>query len=213
MDDFIVRRNNTERKFKLVPTGSHLGRCYRLVDLGTQKTDYMGTMKAQRKIMIGWELFGEDDKGNPLLTDDGKPMAIFKNYTMSWADGATLRKDLQSWRNKAFSAKEMDEFDLKTVIGVYCMINVVHKATENNVYANVGGVGPVPTLIKQAGLPEPVNENQIFMISNPNMKIFETFGEGLRHKIESSPEWQMRGSRKATQAPSGFDDMNDDVPF
>jgi len=43
--------------------------------------------------------------------------------------------------------------------------------------------------------------------------MFETFGEGLRHKIESSPEWQRRNSKKVTQAPSGFDDMNDDVPF
>jgi len=213
MDDFIVRRNNTERKFKLVPTGSHLGRCYRLVDLGTQKTDYMGAMKAQRKIMIGWELFGEDDKGNPLLTDDGKPMAIFKNYTMSWADGATLRKDLQSWKDKEFSAKELEEFDVKTIIGGYCMINVVHKATENNVYANVHSITQVPNLIKQIGLPKPVNENQIFMISNPDMKMFETFGEGLRHKIESSPEWQRRNSKKVTQAPSAFNDMDDDLPF
>jgi hypothetical protein len=212
MDDFVVKRTSASRKFKLVPAGSHLARCYRLVDLGTQKTEYLGTPKINRKIMLGWELFGEDEDGQPLVTEENKPMAIFKNYTMSWADMSTLRKDLQSWRNKAFTPKEMDEFDLKTIVGAYCMLNVVHKSTENNIYANVGGIGPVPTIIKQAGLPSPVNENQIFMISKPDMRIFETFGEGLRNKIESSPEWQMRNKR-VVQVPSAFDDMSDDVPF
>ena len=51
--------SNQERQFKNVPAGSHLGRCYRIVDLGSQKVEYMGETKVQRKIMLSWELFQE----------------------------------------------------------------------------------------------------------------------------------------------------------
>jgi hypothetical protein len=48
--------------------------------------------------------------------------------------------------------------------------------------------------------------------------MFETFGKGLRAMIEESPEWQALQGRKAVPTPvkappSGFDDMEDDLPF
>jgi hypothetical protein len=203
--------SNQERQFKNVPSGSHLARCYRIVDLGSQKVEYMGETKIQRKIMIGWELFGQDDEGAELVTEDGKPMAIFKNYTLSWSENANLRKDLQSWRNKPWTDAEARRFDLKTIIGAYCMLNVIHREVNGKTYANVATIGPVPSLIRQAGLPKAVNKNQLFMITEPDMDMFETFGKGLKEKISSSPEWQARG-----YAPVKTDtiaEMADDIPF
>lgn len=203
--------SNQERTFKNVPAGSHLGRCYRIVDLGSQKSEYMGEIKIQRKIMVGWELFGEDDEGVSLLTDDGKPMAIFKNYTLSWAENATLRKDLQSWRNKPWTDSEAKRFDLKSILNQYCMLNVIHKDSNGKTYANVATISPVPSMIKQAGLPKPVNANQIFTLAEPDMVLFETFGKGLKDKIMNSPEWTMYASRNPMKAPIA--DMVDDLPF
>ena len=60
---------NTGGDFKPAPAGSHLARCYRIIDLGTQKVVWKGTEKAMKKIIIGWELHGEDADGKPLLTD------------------------------------------------------------------------------------------------------------------------------------------------
>jgi hypothetical protein len=203
--------SNQERTFKNVPSGSHLGRCYRIVDLGSQKSEYMGEIKVQRKIMVGWELFGEDDEGLPLLTDDGKPMAIFKNYTLSWAENATLRKDLQSWRNKPWTDSEAKRFDLKSILNQYCMLNVIHKDSNGKTYANVATISPVPSMIKQAGLPKPVNANQIFTLAEPDMVLFETFGKGLKDKIMNSPEWTMYAGRSPEKASMA--DMADDLPF
>jgi hypothetical protein len=202
--------SNQERNFKNVPTGSHVARCYRIVDLGSQKSEYMGETKVQRKIMIGWELFGEDETGQPLTTDDGKPMAIFKNYTLSWSENANLRKDLQAWRNKPWTDSEARRFDLKSILGAYCMLNVIHREVNGKTYANVATISPIPTLIKQAGLPKPVNANQLFTISEPDMALFETFGKGLKEKISQSPEWQARG---VTAPTGGFEDMDDSIPF
>ena len=206
--------SNQERQFKNVPAGSHLGRCYRIVDLGSQKVEYMGETKVQRKIMLSWELFGQDDEGADLVTDDGKPMAIFKNYTLSWSENANLRKDLQSWRNKPWTDAEARRFDLKTIIGAYCMLNVIHREVNGKTYANVDTIGPVPSLIRQAGLPKAVNKNQLFMITEPDMDMFETFGKGLKEKITSSPEWQARGYVPVkTDKTETIAEMEDDVPF
>jgi hypothetical protein len=79
-------------------------------------------------------------------------------------------------------------------------------------------INPVPVAIKKAGLPEGFNKLAMFVIENPDMELLETFGNGLKEKIMSSPEWRARSgdqpvARKPTNNGSGFDDMDDDVPF
>ena len=201
--------NKQESNFKMVPAGSHLARCYRIIDLGSQKIEYMGETKIQRKVMLGWELFGEDTDGTPLKMDDGRPMGIFKNYTLSWAEMSTLRKDLQSWRGKPWTDAEARRFDLKSILGGYCMINVIHRDSNGKTYANVAAIAPVPSIIKSAGLPSPVNVNQLFTIAEPDMDLFETFSKNLQEKIFNAPEWK---SKPATAIHS-IADMDDDVPF
>ena len=176
--------------FERCPAGMHPARCYRIVDLGTQKTEYMGQVKHLHKIMIGWELHGVDDSGRPLKMSDGRPFGMFKNYTLSWSEKANLRLDLQSWRGKPFSPEEMRKFDLKNVLGAWCMINVIERQGQNgSIYANVGGVTPVPAIIKNNGLPTPVNKLELFTLQEPDFDLFATFSENLKVKITASPEW------------------------
>jgi hypothetical protein len=216
---FIVENTSSGGDFTPVPAGLHLARCYRIVDLGTQSTEYMGETKHQRKIMLGWELHGKDDEGNELVTGRGDPLAIFKNYTLSWNDKANLRIDLQGWRNKPFSEEEMRRFDISSVLGAWCMLNVVQRPGKNGkMYSNVGSIAPVPSVVKQGGLPPAVNVNQLFRLAEPDHELFDTFGKGLKEKIQASPEWQALQARKGAQKPdkapsSGFDDMDDDLPF
>jgi len=201
--------------FERCPSGMHLARCYRIVDLGTQKSEYMGQVKYLHKLMIGWEIHGTDDKGNPLKMMDGRPFAIFKNYTLSWSEKANLRLDLQSWRGKPFTQEEMRRFDLKNVLGAWCMINVIERAGQDGkMYTNVNGVTPVPAIIKQNGLPAAVNKNELFNISEPDMAMFNSFSDHLKKKIEASPEWQKRTqSEPASQEPEYLGEPADDIPF
>ena len=220
---FIVEDNGGD--FERCPAGMHLGRCYRIVDLGTQKAEYMGQIKFLHKIMIGWEVHGTDDAGKPILMKDGRPFAMFKNYTLSWSDKANLRLDLQSWRGKPFSQEEMRKFDLNNVLGAWCMLNVIEKPAKdgNKIYANVSTVSPVPSIYKQNGLPAPVNPNQIFNLQNPDMDIFGTFSDNLKAKIQSSPEWEKYISAQGEQyakeqsdsanSKQAFNDMDSDIPF
>lgn len=216
---FIVENTAPAGDFKTVPAGLHLARCYRIIDLGTQRSEYEGVEKHQRKIMLGWELHGKDDEGNELVTDRGDPLAIFKNYTLSWNDKANLRIDLQNWRNKPFTSAEMQRFDIQSILGAWCMLTVIQRPgkTGKN-YANVKAVAPVPSVIKSAGLPPAVNVNQVFRLAEPDYELYDTFGKGLKAMIEASPEWQALQDKKSAPKPvkapsSGFDDMEDDLPF
>jgi hypothetical protein len=207
--------------FERTPSGMHLARCYRIIDLGTQKSEYMGQVKYLHKIMLGWEIHGTDDSGKPIKMNDGRPFAMFKNYTLSWSEKANLRLDLQSWRGKPFTQEEMRKFDLKNILGAWCMINVIERQGQNgNTYSNVDSVTPVPPMIKQNGLPQPVNKNEIFNLQEPDWAIFETFSDNLKQKIIASPEFEKakKGDdyQKNAIAESNSHqavEEDDDIPF
>ena len=213
MSFFVEDKGN----FETTPTGNHLARCYRIVDVGTQKSEYMGQIKYLRKVMLGWEVHVADDDNKPIKMKDGRPFAIFKNYTLSWADKATLRLDLASWRNKPFSQDELRKFDLKTILGHFCMLNIIERpGKDGKSYTNVAGITPVPAIIKQQGFPEGVNVLEIFQLDNPDYDMFEKFSDNLKKKIESSPEWvkltKAPTQEKASTAAS-FVEEDSDVPF
>lgn len=212
---FVVE--DTGGSFERCPSGMHLARCYRIIDLGTQKSEYMGQVKYLHKVMLGWEIHGSDDAGEPLKMNDGRPFAIFKNYTLSWSEKANLRLDLQSWRGKQFSQEEMRKFDLKNILGAWCMLNIIDRVgTDGKTYTNVNGITPVPSVIKQNGLPAAVNPNEIFNLQDPDWNMFEGFSENLKKKIIASPEFNKAKGGSAPQAKepaAQYPDQDDDIPF
>lgn len=203
--------------FKRVPPGVHIGRCYRIIDLGTQEEEYQGEVKLMQKLAVYWELHGEDEQGQPLLMDNGEPMVIWQEYTKSLGQKAKLRAVLESWRGKPFTDAELKGFDVSKLLGAYCMVNVTHKVSgSGKTYAQVSSVTPMPAALKNSK-PAPVLENQIFDIDNPDERLFVTLHEKLQEKINNSME--RKGGNRAQSAPSrGHAEADippepEDVPF
>jgi len=202
--------------FEACPSGMHLARCYRIVDLGTQKSEYLGQVKFLHKIMLGWEIHTTKDDGTALKMRDGRPFAMFKNYTLSWSEKANLRLDLQSWRGKPFTQEEMRRFDLETVLGAWCLLNVIERpGKDGKTYVNIDTVTPVPQMMKKSGLPEGINAIEMFNLENPDMKMFEAFSDNLKVKIMASPEFnKAKGGNNSTSPVTSIDDdMDSDIPF
>lgn len=203
--------------FKRVPPGAYIGRCYSLVDLGTQLTTGQYGEKLQHKLRIGWELFGEDENGEPLTIEvDGKtmPLTITKGYTVSLHEKAGLRRDLAAWRGKDFTDEEAKGFDVSKLIGAYCMVNVTTSETNGKTYSNVVGLTPLPGALKNAK-PAPVHTPVLFDLDKPDMEVFGKFHEKLQDAIKRSPEWaKAANSASGVQHDaSGFDTMDSDPPF
>ncbi len=169
--------------FELVPAGVYLARCYKMVDMGTQKvvSKKFGT-KEVRQVILYWELL-QDDDGGKVAMEDGRPFSISKTYTLSMNSKANLRADLNSWRGVPFTDAEAEGFDITNLLDKYCKLQVVHNKSGDKVYANVGSI---MTTKKTA---EGVNEVVGFSISDPDMEVFAKLPEWLQGKIRESAEW------------------------
>lgn len=123
--------------FVLAPAGAHPAVCCDVVDLGVLKVTYGGKEKQQHKIRIVWQL----DELDP----SGKPFRVQKRYTLSLHEKAGLRKDLESWRGKAFKESDLTEgFDVERLLAVGCFLNVNHESKAGATYANITAIMPLP---------------------------------------------------------------------
>ena len=56
--------------FTPAPEGTHVARCVRLIDLGTQHGEYLGQATVRNQVMVMWEL------PNTKMPSDGLPFLI-----------------------------------------------------------------------------------------------------------------------------------------
>jgi hypothetical protein len=201
----IVTGSAPVKEFKIAPTGSHLARLYRIIDLGTQKSEYMGKVNMLRKVKFFWELHGDD-----LKTDEGKPLIQTRNYTLSLGEKASLRKDLESWRGKSFTDDELRGFDLTNLLDKWCMITVQHRESNGKTYADAVAVTPVPAVVAKAGLPEGVNTTLLFDMQKFDQAVFDGLSDGLKNQIMQSSEFQNK-NRKVHNAIEDDEDLS--IPF
>lgn len=204
----------TNTGFKPTPPGVYMGRCYRIIDLGTQETTWQGNVKHQPKVLLSWEIHGEDENGKPLLTDDGRPLMASKRFTASLTEKAALKDFIESWRGRPFTAAELKGFAVKSLLGQWGMINITEEVRDGKTYSNVDSVMPLPPALRKV-LPEGHNVLGMFSMSQftPDMMdLFNTFGKGLQEAIKASPEWAALHEAPAKQA-SSLDDTDDDIPF
>lgn len=210
----VARQNSTNSDFKLPPAGSFSARLYRLIDIGTQTTEWMGKKKMQRKIIAMFELHGEDNDGQPLVTNDGKPLVVSKRYTLSLDEKATLRKDLEAWRGRAFTQEELDGFNLEVLLGKFCMVSITHTEHDGKQYANISSISQVPSALKKLGEPKGINDLMIFTLDKFDQGKFEKLSEGLQSVIAKSAEY--RNIFEPNSPPivsSPMDEMDDPIPF
>ena len=119
------------KTFEPAPAGTHQAVCVDVIDKGMVETQF----GKKHKIDMAWQIAE--------LRNDGKPFLVFKRYTLSLHEKANLRHDLQSWRGKPFTPEEEARFDVETVIGANCLINVQHHQVGDKTYANVMSVMPL----------------------------------------------------------------------
>ena len=189
--------------FEQCPAGSFAARCYQIIDLGHQTFEWKGEAKVAPKVRITWEL-------NEMMSD-GRPFSISREYTASIGDKANLRKDLEAWRGRPFSAEELRNFSLENVLGAPCLLGVVHKPSKDGskVYANVGSVMALP---KGMAAPELVNPAVKFDIGTFDQKVFDSLSSYVQKKILMSKELEENGiPQSSSQDEPVIEDES--VPF
>ena len=192
--------------FEQAPVGSHVARCVKIIDIGTQKGEYQGQANIRRQCIVGWELPNELMKEGDHA---GKPFTVSRFYTASLGEKANLRKDLENWRGRAFTEQELMGFASKNILGKPCMLSVTHNDKGK---ARVTGVMALP---KGMQVPDQINPSVYFSLDEFDQAVFDALSDGYKKLIQSSPEYQHIANGPApTKKPAGaFDDMADDIPF
>lgn len=195
--------------FTPVPEGTHFAVCDMVVDLGKQRTTYMGDTTIKHQVYIRWQIPAErtewtDGEG---VKHEG-PMVIGKTYTSSLSEKANLRKDLQAWRGRAFSEDELKRFDISKLLGAPATISVTHKPRESGgVYANVTSIGGLPK-----GLDKPQVEGEPFIYGDEDAEAYERLPKWLKEKVDGRVQ-DVEPEVADERNPPAYADLDDEVPF
>lgn len=181
--------------FEPAPQGTHISRCYMIVDEGIQETKY----GPKHMVRIGWELPNE-------LMKDGRPFVVSKEYNASLHPDTNLAKDLIAWRGKSFTEDELSGFDIFKVIKAPCMLTIIHNIKNEKTYANITSVTAIP---KGTQVPELINNPLVFSITEPDEIMFKALPEWLRKKINRTASSQTSQSENPA---AGVDD-DSSIPF
>jgi hypothetical protein len=192
---------------ELIEAGNYVARCYRMVEIGTVEEEFLGVKKNMHKVRIGWELPTELKVFNPEKGE--QPCVIDKEYTLSLADKANLRKDLQSWRGKAFTEEEAEAFDITKLLGVPCMLNIIHvqgKKDPTKTYQAIGSVSPMP---KGLVCPPQFNETFVFDFENFDELKYNGLPDFIKEQIVKTPEYKEAISQTIEATPFLENNEND----
>jgi hypothetical protein len=199
------------------PEGVHRAVCYAIYDIGTQEG---GNFGPKRQVVFQWELSDE-----PM--EDGRPFAVSETYSLSMNEKANLRKKLEAWRGKSFTDKEAREFDVSSMLGKPCQIQIAHKeSSKGGVFANVTAIMALP---KGMSRPEKVhNELRTYTITDgeippntPDWIVGKINGCSERklqdeYGIRPGNSSSMPASGTASVSPAQTivdDDDDDSIPF
>src|ERR1700683_3019969 len=169
---------------QLPPGGTHVARCYQIIDLGTQAGEYMGKPNRKRKVRITWELPDEKAVFNP---DNGEqPFVVSKTYTLSLNEKSALRHDLEAWRGKAFTADELKRFELDGLLGAPCLLTIIHQTKGEKTYANINGLA---RLTKGMKCPPAINPPVLYEVAMGRNAVFSGLPDWMRETIGKCEEW------------------------
>lgn len=198
-------KEDSNSSFAQAPAGTHVARCIRIIDIGTQPAgEWQGKITpARNQVIVMWELPGEmmdaDDQGNC------KPYIVSRFYTNSLYEKSALYGDLVSWRGRDFTPDEKAGFDLQNILNAPCLVTVTHNEAGK---AKVTGVAK---LVKGMDCPPAYNDVWSFWIEEWDEARFSAMSDGIKKLITGSAEFKAMatGAKPAAQQS----DADDSIPF
>lgn len=187
--------------FEMCPVGNFAGRCYMVVDLGMREKggQFPGLAHQMR-----WSFEVDERMSN------GEPYSISEILTISLGKKAKLRERLKTWRGRDFTEQELAGFDLKKVVGVPCLLNVVHNESGGKTYANIASITPLPKGMKA---PEPFNKPLTWEFGDDERDL----PDWLRKFLGTDPDGPAQTASDPTASyqsvPAGDDFDDDEIPF
>jgi len=127
MPSYIVN----ETTYELPPVGLHAGVCVDYIDEGFKPTQF----GEKHKVRYVFQIEEKNSKGYR------HTVSAWFNFSMH--ENSSLRQFLEQWRGRPFTEAEINKppgFDLESVVGVSCALNIIHNDSNGKTYANISSI-------------------------------------------------------------------------
>jgi|SRR6185503_3616696 len=193
-------------EFKSVPSGSHIAVCNLVADLGMQPGSASYPAPKQ-KVFIRFEIPAERVE----YEKDGRkisgPAVIGAFFTASMHEKATLRNRLEGWRGRMFTDEEAGNFDVSTILGKPCMLNVVENSVGDKTYTNIASISPLPR-----GVAAPIAENKLLYYAEDDKRDYDLLPDWIKEKIDKQLTKRPEPTTNYHHSDS-VEITDDDIPF
>lgn len=214
----MIAKDNGGVSIPPLEDGVYLAVCSGLIDLGIQKSEQF--KNESRKMMIQYQIIGEDIEFN------GETIArkMHKQYGFSLGSKSNLRKDLESWRGKAFTDEELKGFNMTNIMNVPCQLQIINKErVGKSNYNDIAGIMALPKGQKV----EKLTEEQLIMLDLEDVNTFKYFKDipkWIQDRIKQAVNYEESGLKKYVEENIKEDDDEvdgeyitvedtDDLPF
>jgi hypothetical protein len=144
LDNLVIKREETTSNNFLASENNHVAVCIGVWRLGKRKRVFKGEEKIQHQVMLMWEVDEEMETGEY----KGKNKTVNLTTTYSFNSLSRLSKIIEAWRGKLTPEELKGGFDLNILVGLPCMLNVLHTESNGKTYANVDTVTKLPAGMK-----------------------------------------------------------------
>jgi len=213
----MIAKDNGGASIPPLEDGVYLAICSGLIDLGIQKSEQFNN--ESRKMMIQYQIIGEDIEFN------GETIArkMHKQYGFSLGSKSNLRKDLESWRGKAFTDGELQGFNMTNIMNVPCQLQIINKErVGKSNYNDIAGIMALPKGQKVDRLAD----DSLLMLDLEDLNTFRYFKDipkWIQERIKQATNYEESGLKKYVEENVKEDEEldgeyitvedTDDLPF
>ena len=203
-----------------IEQGNYRAVLYRIVYIGTVEGEYKGEKKSSFKVHLTWEL--SDERKVFKEGEEAKPFVISQTFTFSMGSKSNLRPIVTGIIG-GLTDSEAANFDLDTLLGKACMLQVSHGESETGKFKYLLSTAQLPK-----GMPAPDAYNELVLLSYADWsdKVFNSLPKWIQDEIVKTPEYQTITGQfdssfsledqelltRATKKPD-VENPNSDIPF
>jgi len=137
-----TRIREPERKeYPQPPEGLHSAVCADVWEIWTeqQSEEFGGGLVDKTRIVWQIDQTYKDEKTGTELRYE-----VMMTYTANLDERSNIRKMLKSWRGRDFTKEELLDFELETIVGANCQLQIIHHISrKGKKYAKVMSVIPI----------------------------------------------------------------------
>jgi hypothetical protein len=171
---------------QLAPEGTHVARCYQIIDKGTTFDEKWQNKK--RKVQFVFELPNELTTFSPEKGEQPFMAKTIMNLSMS--DKSIMRKFIESWLGKKMTDKQAADLDLFKLAGMPCMLNLAHNTlADGRTFVNIMSISPMP---KGMSCPEQINPTLCYDTTDHDEEVYNKLPEFMQDDIAKCDEWAAR---------------------